>query len=141
MTEKVSVFVPGVPAPQGSKDAFVNKKTGKAQVVEASAEARPWRGEIKMCALDARNAAGARCIDSGAVGVRMVFVYDRPKAHRKANLKATRPDIDKLERNVLDALTGIAFKDDGQVAQSMKVKRYQRDGETPGLQLEWWLAE
>lgn len=40
--------------------------------------------------------------------------------------KATAPDIDKLERALLDALTGVAYADDAQVARVVKERVYGR---------------
>ena len=39
-----------------------------------------------------------------------------------------RPDLDKLQRAVLDALTGVLFSDDGQVVQLAAVKQYGQPG-------------
>ena len=46
-------------------------------------------------------------------------------------LHKTRPDADKLLRCALDALTGIAFRDDAQVWDKRCVKYYAGPGETP----------
>jgi len=47
---------------------------------------------------------------------------------------ATRPsDLDKLVRAVLDALTGIVWKDDAQVV-ALKATKVQ--GVTPGVEVE-----
>jgi len=43
---------------------------------------------------------------------------------------ATRPDIDKLSRAVLDALTGIVFSDDAQVAD-LQAHKFFADAERP----------
>lgn len=59
------------------------------------------------------------------VHVDTLFYFERPKSHYRANgelkpdapaIKATKPDGDKLERAVWDALTGVFYKDDCQVA-------------------------
>jgi len=62
------------------------------------------------------------------VSLRLTFTMRRPATHfgtgkNKRKLRptapwyqATRPDADKLARAVLDALTGVAYRDDGQVA-------------------------
>ena len=58
----------------------------------------------------------------------------RPKAHLRANgdvkeaaqtlIHTKKPDIDKLVRLVLDALTGIAYVDDSQVVLLYAEKSY-----------------
>jgi Holliday junction resolvase RusA-like endonuclease len=49
-------------------------------------------------------------------------------------LPATRPDIDKLLRAVLDALTGLVFVDDGQVVTVNMAKEYAN---VTGVELTW----
>ena len=51
-----------------------------------------------------------------AIGVECRFYFQRPKSTKKSIMdKVTKPDIDKLARAILDALTGIVFEDDSQV--------------------------
>ncbi len=122
--------VPGTPVPQGSKQAFVVK--GRAVVTERGRNALgPWRQQVAAAAL----AAGVEPV-RGAVYVYLDFLFTRPKAHYRtgrhaAELRgdapvyvANRPDVDKLARAVLDALTGVAFVDDGQVVELQATKRY-----------------
>lgn len=56
----------------------------------------------------------------GPIGVSLTFIFARPKRLKKTRTdrtwKDTKPDIDNLEKAVLDALNGIAWMDDGQVA-------------------------
>jgi Holliday junction resolvase RusA-like endonuclease len=75
----------------------------------------------------------------------LIFDMPRPKCHyrtgkRSAELKdnapayhAGRPDATKLTRAVEDALTGIVWRDDSQVAEQHVIKRY---GEHPGVTVE-----
>lgn len=133
----------GLPVPQGSKSA-INVR-GRPVVVENSrATLRPWRAAIA--------AEAAAHLDGpleGPIGLRVVFTMQRPKAHYRTGVHAgelrdtaptfhsTRPDADKLARAVLDALTGVAFRDDGQVAELAIVKRF---GSKPGATFELWAA-
>jgi len=112
----ISFIVLGQPIPQGSKRLF-----GKALVESNQATLKPWRE---------------------AVAVRLAFFLPRPKMHfgsgrNSSQLKpsaptvpATRPDIDKLSRAVLDALTGIVFSDDAQVAD-LQAHKFFADAERP----------
>ena len=72
-------------------------------------------------------------VASGAVKVRMLFYFQRPKSHytSKGLLRkgapseyTKKPDTDKLERCVLDALTGVAYPDDSYVIDSHGSKHY-----------------
>lgn len=115
-------WVSGVPQPQGSKRLFAGR------LVEGNdATLRPWRATI---AGEARAAyRHGLSPTTEAVRVTLGFMFARPKSHygsgRNADeikrsapaYKATRPDLDKLVRAVLDSLTGIVFVEDSQVAQ------------------------
>jgi Holliday junction resolvase RusA-like endonuclease len=65
---------------------------------------------------------------------------ERPKAHYGSGRNADKlkdsapafplgkPDVDKLSRGVMDALTGIIFRDDSCVVTKRASKRYGRPG-------------
>jgi crossover junction endodeoxyribonuclease RusA len=120
----VEFTVPGVPAPQGSKNAFGG---------EANPRTRPWRAAI--------TAEASMYYEEplrGPVGVTADFVFPRPKSHfgtgkNAGTVKATAPflaiskkvgDLDKLCRAVGDALTGVALLDDSQIVCWSAEKRY-----------------
>lgn len=117
----VNFFVPGVPAPQGSKRAFV--VAGKARLVESSKACRPWRDSVRSAALEAIGGAAPWL---GPVALRIVFVLPRPATVPKARRgwPATKPDLDKLVRAVLDACTHALFADDSQVVEVTARKWY-----------------
>lgn len=104
----IEFFVPGVPAPQGSKSVF------NGVPVESSKKVKPWRRAVKI-------AAGAmnERID-GAVRVRVTFVMPRPKrlGKRKKEPMIQRPDLDKLVRSTFDGLVdGGVIADDSHVVE------------------------
>ena len=87
----------------------------------------------------------------GPVDVRATFVFPRPKSHYlPANGKrrdpvlrddaplwhVSPPDVDKLARSCLDALTGVLWTDDAQVADIHARKVYCGDGTTVGAVVE-----
>jgi Holliday junction resolvase RusA-like endonuclease len=65
----------------------------------------------------------------GAVQLDLTFVLVKPKTVKRI-YPFVRPDLDKLCRAVLDALTGIAYKDDQQVVTLNANKTY---GERAGV--------
>ena len=109
----------GVPQPQGSSRAFVTK-TGRAVVTSANKNLRPWRDQV---AWEAREAMDGSPPLTGAVCVEVVFWLARPKSVKRLS-PTVKPDVDKLLRGVLDALTGVAFVDDAQVVDVDVSKRY-----------------
>ena len=121
----VTVFVPGIPAPQGSK-----RHVGRGILIESSKAVGPWRERVALAAHSL-----APELLAPPVSVRLDFVMPRPKSAPKAKfVPATkRPDIDKLARAILDALTGVWFEDDSHVTDLHATKRLAEPGETPGV--------
>lgn len=119
----VAFPVHGVPAPQGSKRAFV--VNGRAVLTESSAKVKPWREAVVNAAVDAMN--GREPLE-GPVAVFVSFRLPRPKTVKR-DLPSVRPDLDKLSRSTLDALTTAqVFKDDSQVCDMHIYKRYGLPG-------------
>lgn len=111
--------VDGLPVPQGSMRAFVVK--GRAMVTHGKGrELGVWRQAI---AARARQ-AGAVPLD-GPLAITLAFRLLRPASRRKRDVHPDRrPDLDKLVRSALDALTGIAFRDDAQIVRVLAEKTY-----------------
>ena len=140
-----SVRVSGIPAPQGSKRAYIIPAKGprkaRANLVESSSAVKPWRAAV----VRDWTAAGHPPAP-GAVSVSIVFRLPRPKAHygtgrNAGKLRAAvrwlwhvkKPDLDKLVRSTLDGLTTAgAYLDDSAVVILSVCKDYVRDGEEPG---------
>lgn len=131
-----SLFVPGVPAPQGSK-SFKGIRGGKAILAESSSRVKPWRETIAWHTQDLTPV-------DGAVHVELEFVMPRPKSTPKS--KPAPPaikrngDIDKLTRAVFDALSGRAYHDDAQVVSMIVRKRIAELDEVSGvfINVEEW---
>lgn len=133
-------FVPGVPVTQGSKRAAV--KRGRAVMWEDRAAAlKPWRDAITWHA----RAARVQIPTGTPVAVELEFVLPRPRGHygtgrNRGQLRpsaptrpAVKPDVDKLARAALDALTASGiYHDDAQVAALYVTKVYATRG-GPGV--------
>lgn len=130
------IVVHDLPAPQGSKRGLVNRHTGRVALVESSRRLPVWREAVKAAALVAA-AEGGAFITGGPVAVSITFTMPRPGYHwrtgRNAHLlrdgaaKAPtgKPDLDKLVRSTLDALTAAGvFGDDAQVVELVCSKVY-----------------
>lgn len=144
MNRFVIFRVPGKPAPQGSKRAFVSSKTGAAHVVENSAAVGPWRDRVALAANLAWK--GAELLHGVPIGVKIEFILPRPTGTPKT--RPTPPaikknaDIDKLLRAALDALTHTVMTDDCFVIEAHSSKRIAEIGEGAGAlirveELEW----
>lgn len=123
--------VHGIAIPQGSTRAFIPKGWTRPVITAANAKTKPWRQEIAGCAKVAMEEKSFTKIERGeAVKVAAWFCFPRPKSvSKKIEHKTTKPDLDKLARSLLDALTGIVFDDDSQVME-MHVSKHFGDPET-----------
>jgi len=118
----INFTVYGTPVPQGSKRAFYKAGMKHAVVIEDNSKTKPWRQELAGTAAEKM---GNRPIELGPIIVQCMFFFDRPKSLKKSvSAKTTKPDVDKLARTVLDALTGTVFKDDGQVIELRVAKLF-----------------
>ncbi|RAV34905.1 RusA family crossover junction endodeoxyribonuclease [Corynebacterium heidelbergense] len=124
---EMKVFVPGVPAPQGSKSGFV--RGGRCVLVESSKKVSPWRAAV------ARAFTGEPA--TGPLRLFVEFVMPRPKnlGDKTAPPMDVRPDLDKLLRSTCDGMTGAAYADDSQVVHIIAHKRRARPGETTGAHI------
>lgn len=129
----VSFAVPGRPIPQGSLSSFRHRTTGQI-VTPQKARVREYRDRIAWAA----EATGMACTDE-PVRVRAVFGFARPKSHRLTSGKltkraptshASRPDLDKVARSLLDAITGVLVYDDAQVVALDVRKQWHDHDET-----------
>jgi len=124
----LSVFIPGHPRPQGSK-VLGRRKDGTGFMREANTKARPWRSVV----IDYLKPIAADPIE-GAVRVSLIFRMPQLKKPRQYPITRSSYDIDKLSRNILDALTlaGVIY-DDSQVITLIAKKEYS---ERPGVSIQ-----
>jgi Holliday junction resolvase RusA-like endonuclease len=136
----------GTPRPKGSWKPIQSKTTGRIILLPAKND-RDWQKQVAdtiraRLAHLTRNRPGFEHLyrpplTSKAVTISLVFWMARPKAHyRHGKLghpikdkyfhatPTVRPDLDKLVRSVLDAMTGLIYQDDSQVIKITTEKRY-----------------
>ena len=136
----LSFFAPGVPAPKGSLDAKPIRGSRKVYMVAGNQTAQDkWASAIRDAAREAwdrmREERGAIVYPDRPyprpVEVIVQFVIpERPRVHAATDRGAG--DLDKLQRCVWDALTGIVYVDDSQVTVSGASKRMAEPGEMGG---------
>ncbi len=125
----IELLVAGAAIPQGSLRAHM---AGGRPVLHYTNQ-QPlslWRDAVAQAARE----AGYTSPSPGPYGVSIDIRVVRPLGHLSS--KGTvlprftdawpdrRPDIDKLARSILDALTGLVWRDDGQVVILDVAKRY-----------------
>jgi len=121
--------VTGAPKPKGSMKAFVPKGWTRPVLTTSSAGLKAWEQMIRSVAQ-----AHVSAYTTDPVRVRLRFALPRPKSlSRRASHRphTKRPDVDKLARAALDALTGVIFKDDSQVYALHAVKHYAHEDQPP----------
>jgi Holliday junction resolvase RusA-like endonuclease len=134
---------------KGSTTSFI--RGGKVITKDAAGAAgRNWEQSVAAAALLAREEAGGKIAAGEPVAVEAVFFQPRNKGdfgtgRNASRLKpsapdfpATRPDVDKYLRRLLDGLTGILYADDGQVVTVRAEKRW---GDPPRVEVKVWVVQ
>lgn len=136
-----TVIVHGDPGPQGSK-----RHVGGGRMVESSAKVKPWREAVKWAFITLGGID--RYHVPGPVRVELVFTVRKPLGapKRRRTLPMRKPDLDKLTRSTLDALTQVtAIEDDARVVELAAAKRFPGEGEdaleSPGCVIRIWRME
>jgi Holliday junction resolvase RusA-like endonuclease len=112
----MNITVYGDPVAKGSMKGF--NAGGRVILTNDNVKTKDWQTLIAYT-------AGQKCkeVAEGPVALEVTFYLPKGKTVKR-DLPTTKPDIDKLLRCVLDALTGIVYKDDGQVVGVLCIKRY-----------------
>lgn len=119
-----SFTVYGTPIPQGSTRAFIPKGWKRPVITADNRKTKPWRQEIAGVAMEL-NGVPWPIEKPMPVRLELRFTLAKPKSVPKHLVCPTKkPDLDKLARAVLDALSGIAFEDDSQVCELVASKCY-----------------
>lgn len=123
----LDVFVPGVPQPQG------NHRVSRAgYTYEANPKLKPWRDAV---ALVARRAWLGRPPLDQPVAVDVFFAMPRPK-RPKFDRPATKPDADKLQRAIGDALeTAGVVANDSRIVLWRVAKVYPGSNQPTGARI------
>lgn len=132
----IRLHVQGRPAPKGSARAITIG--GHARLVPSSSNAnrdamRAWVGAIRDAA---REQLPDRFFARSPLRVAIVFYVARPKGHYGTRglkpsapaFPSVKPDLDKLARCTLDALTGVLWDDDSRIVALNTTKQYAQPG-------------
>ncbi len=130
MTQEITIRVPAVPVPQPRQrhavhGGFVRNYTPREHPVQA------FKATVRL----ATQQAGIKVID-GPVALEVDFYLPRPaRLMRKkdpwgAIPHTAKPDKDNLMKALQDALSGLAWRDDGQIQALIARKWYtEKDGQ------------
>lgn len=150
-TPRLTLFVPGIPRPGGSKKACPRYgRDGKpimaggrvlTNTVEMGKHTPAWRADVKAAAAAAW---GDLPLLDAPLAITVTFTMPRPKSHfwtgkRAGQLRpdaphfhTSAPDATKLLRALEDAITKVVWFDDGRIGRQVVEKVY---GDKPGAQI------
>ena len=142
MSDRISFFIPGAVAPcvrmTGNEAKFSQRgRSGNPKYAAKNASIQryfAYKDEFKLRAKRYatlfRNSSG-----KGPIRLTCEFIMNRPKSVRKViKYHTKRPDLTNLIKTVEDAMNGLFYLDDSQIAvYGPSVKRYPVDGEEPGV--------
>ena len=131
---QVGFWAAGVPIPQGSKRIGRNPRTKRPILLDDNDKLlKPWRELVAHAARRTMAARRAEVLDVPC-RVDLTFYLPRPAGHYKQDgglrasapaWPAVKPDIDKLERAVFDAITAAGvWADDSRAVVVQKSKQY-----------------
>lgn len=127
-------FVPGVPQTKGSARAFMPKGARHPVITNDNPKNKGWAKTITLEAQRMARQMGMQPTN-GPVMLRLTFYVPRPQRVRESGTPSTtRPDLDKMERSVLDALEGVFYLNDAQVCVLHSSKVY---GEPVGVHVNF----
>jgi Holliday junction resolvase RusA-like endonuclease len=138
---KINFFVPGIPAPGGSKRGFYIKKIKRVVMAPDCARTRSWMDSVACFA----KAAYSKLLLTGPLRLEIEFRILRPQGHYGTGKNAgtlkdsapkypiVKPDGVKLTRSTEDAMKGIVWRDDSQVVEHCIRKVYV--GRDPGAEI------
>lgn len=138
----IRLYVQGKPIPKGNHKAF--QRGSKIFITDAQGGTlSDWQDAIRV---QARKYCKSP-ISETVFFLRVTFMFKHPKNHYTAKgdkskhwryYHVKRPDVDKLLRAVLDALTGTVYDDDSQVQLLNSTKKY---ADVEGAIIEIWTEE
>jgi crossover junction endodeoxyribonuclease RusA len=136
MTTPLRITVHGRPAPQGSK-----RHVGRGILIESSKGLQPWRQAVTTAAHNTRQRHEHPGYPEGPLTVAITYLLPKPQATTAVRRKFPllpwlRPDLDKLLRATLDALTDAGiWHDDAQVTTLHARKIYAQPGQPIGARI------
>jgi Holliday junction resolvase RusA-like endonuclease len=146
----ITIDVLGTPAPKGSSRAFYKAGMKRAVIVKDNNEKQKgWDRNVRESASEVLGELAEPVFMGVPLVVSLEFRMVRPGGHygtkglkpSAPSAPATKPDIDKLARSTLDALTGLCFDDDARIVRLSVTKLYADPGrEGARITVEEWKA-
>ena len=129
---ELTFAVPGKPQGKARVRVVRNRYTGKAHGITPE-QTQSYEDLVRWC----WKAAGGRFLGDAQLEVHIVAYFEIPKSYSKKRVReieekglrpTCKPDLDNIQKVVLDALNGLAYTDDAQVVKISCEKKYAADG-------------
>jgi Holliday junction resolvase RusA-like endonuclease len=133
------LVIEGKGSPSGSKNAYVNRYSGRVSVVDSAKNKEPWQAWVRLKAEEFAKERGIKPNAETSFHMEICFHFRRPKGHfgtGKNNMRLKesapehhlqKPDVTKLVRCLEDALKGIWWHDDSQVVSQYCSKEWHEE--------------
>lgn len=117
--------IPGMPHGKARARTFYNAKLKHMQSITPETTVL-YENLVKTSFWDATNGENVGYMDGEPLSVKIIAYFPIPKSLNKSKKEAAargdlcptvRPDVDNIAKCVLDALNGIAYGDDKQIAE------------------------
>lgn len=114
----ISFLVPG--SPVGKERARVVHREGQKPRAFTPRKTEHYEARVKACAWEAMQQSGVRALPTGPLFVRVLV---RPEgvevtvSEADPGFESGTPDLDNVFKTVADAMNGVVYQDDRQVAQ------------------------
>jgi len=120
------ITIMGEPVPKGSTKSFYIKNLNRVVTTNANAKTGDWEAFIRMNVQNyLAEHPGLFFTKDEALEITATFYLSKPKSTpKKVLFPVTRPDLDKLERCVGDALNKVLYADDSQIVKWAVEKKY-----------------
>jgi len=124
---QLAFFVPGEPVAKGRPRAF---KMRNGHIGTYSPDKTvTWERTVKYEALKMKPTEPL----DGPLRLELHFYFPRTKSAKKRPYPHVRPDLDNLEKAVLDAMNGLIYTDDARVCSKTSAKHYTNDAAQIGV--------
>ena len=127
----ISYFVPGIPVAKGRPRAY---KMHNGHIGTYTPDKTvDWERKVRSYAYEARPATPLE----EPLTVCIEFTLLKPKSvAKKRQYPSVKPDLDNLEKAVLDAMNGLIYTDDALICRKYGAKWYTTNASETGVSVE-----
>lgn len=129
---ETTIEIPGKPQGKARPKVVRNKYTGKSHGITPQ-QTQDYESLVRWC----WQSAGGVSFGDDLLDVHITAEFAIPKSYSKKRVReieenhlrpTCKPDLDNIQKVVLDALNGLAYTDDAQVVRISCEKKYAADG-------------